>query len=70
MTGMHCASCASLIEESLTEQPGVKGARVDLASGRARIEFDPAGLRVEDLCRLIADTGYGAAPATQTPSGD
>ena len=61
---MHCESCAELIEEVLAEQDGVRTASVDLVDARARIEYDPARLTVDDLTGTIAGAGYAAAPSS------
>ncbi len=62
VSGMHCESCATLIEEVLAEQDGVGTASVDLFNARARVEYDPARLTVDDLTVTIAGAGYSAAP--------
>ena len=58
--GMHCGSCVALIEESLTEQAGVREASVDLDSGRAVVRYDPEVLGAEDLRTTITEAGYSA----------
>jgi Cu+-exporting ATPase len=60
ITGMHCGSCSALIEETLTEQPGVVEASVDLDAARAVVRFDPAQLGTADLCGLVDGVGYEA----------
>jgi Cu+-exporting ATPase len=62
VSGMHCESCAKLVEEVLAEQDGVRAASVDLAEARARVEFDPAQLTLDDLAGAITGAGYSAAP--------
>lgn len=62
VTGMHCASCAALIEELLAEQEGVQAATVDLDEARARVEYDSALLSVDELVGTITGAGYAAAP--------
>ncbi len=64
VTGMHCQSCAALIEEVLAERDGVRTASVDLVEARARIEYDPTRLTVDDLTGTIAGAGYAAAPSS------
>jgi P-type Cu+ transporter len=59
IAGMHCSSCAALIEESLGVD-GVTEASVDLAGARARVAFDPAVVSPGMLCALVADAGYQA----------
>ena len=60
--GMHCASCTTLVEESLVDQAGVASASVDLDSGEAVVRFDPAEVGLAELSSVIAEAGYVAAP--------
>jgi Cu+-exporting ATPase len=56
--GMHCASCVSRIEDALQAVPGVRGAAVNLATGRATIkgtELDPRMLE-----ESVKEAGYEA----------
>ena len=60
VTGMTCASCVASVEDALRGVAGVRGADVNLATERARVEVDPG--RVDDaaLVRAIERAGYGA----------
>ncbi|MCS7242912.1 heavy metal translocating P-type ATPase [Candidatus Caldatribacterium sp.] len=58
--GMHCASCALLIERALAQTSGVYEARVSFATERAWISFDPKILTTGDLVRVIEELGYQA----------
>ena len=58
--GMHCGSCSALIEETLSEQPGVLEATVDLDAARAVVRFDAGQLGAVDLCGLVSGVGYEA----------
>ncbi len=60
--GMHCASCAALVEEVLTEHDGVTTATVDLDAARASVRYDPARIDVAGLVALVAEAGYAATP--------
>lgn len=40
ITGMSCAACAAAVEQSLRQVPGVKTCWVNLATDRARIDYD------------------------------
>src|ERR1700744_2583580 len=55
--GMHCGSCAALIDKALRAVPGVQNAAVNLTTGMARIEGspDPAA-----LVQPVEDAGYHA----------
>lgn len=60
--GMHCASCAALIEETLADHPAVTSSHVGLDTGQAVVTFDSASLSVRELCTLVAEAGYSASP--------
>lgn len=63
ISGMHCASCALLIERELGGLPGVRAARVSFAAEKAWVVFDPRALGVQDLIRAVEGAGYRAFPA-------
>jgi copper chaperone CopZ len=63
LTGMHCSSCSALIEETLGGHPAVERANVDLEGARAEVVYDAGGLRLEELCAVVAGLGYGATPS-------
>jgi Cu+-exporting ATPase len=58
--GMHCSSCSALLEEVLGDHPGVASAWVELDAAKAKIDFDPSAVTVEELVALIAAEGYSA----------
>jgi copper chaperone CopZ len=60
VTGMHCSSCSSLIEEILIEHPGVVTASVDLDGGRAQVTYDQSALTTDEVCAAVSGVGYGA----------
>jgi Cu+-exporting ATPase len=51
------------IEESLETLEGVAGASVNLATGEARVRFDPAVLVLDDLVKAVENAGYGVSDA-------
>src|SRR5882672_11264867 len=57
VTGMTCASC---VEDALREVAGVRGADVNLATERARVDVDPSRADDAALVRAIERAGYGA----------
>jgi copper chaperone CopZ len=63
VTGMHCGSCAALIQDTLVDQAGVETVEVDLESAKAEVGFDPTTISLTELCETIAGLGYGATPA-------
>ncbi len=64
--GIRCASCVWLNERILGRTPGVAEARVNYATHRARIRFDPAAVGVEALLRRIESVGYAPKPWSES----
>jgi len=67
ITGMDCDHCVAHVTEALNGVPGVIGARVDLASGQAEVEYDSARASLGQMERAVEDAGYGIARQS-TPS--
>lgn len=61
--GMHCSSCAGLIERSLKKLNGVKEARVNFAAEKALVVFDSSQLSEQQIVERVKKTGYGAEVA-------
>ena len=55
IVGMHCASCARLIEKKLKKTPGVIDAAVNYASEQASVECDPAIATFTILSQAVND---------------
>lgn len=56
--GMHCSSCANIIERQLKKVPGVKQATVNFSAEKASILFDENISSVKTLTDAIAKVGY------------
>lgn len=56
--GMHCASCAGIIEKTLKKTAGVSSAEVNYGTEAAKIAFDPAKTNPEQLSKTIEPLGY------------
>ena len=56
--GMTCASCIRHVEDALGNTGCVVSASVNLASGRAAVEYVRGETSVPDLRFAIADAGY------------
>lgn len=59
--GMSCMGCVNSVKRLLEPVPGVDRVEVDLAGGRAEIDYDPAQVAVDLLRRTIIDGGYTVA---------
>jgi len=60
ISGMHCASCAAIIEHSLNKEKGVNSINVNYATEKAYIEFEPAAISSAMIKENIAKLGYQA----------
>jgi len=60
ITGMHCSSCVLTIENSLKKVEGVYDAKVNFASEKAHIEYDPNRVTRNELEQAISRAGYKA----------
>ncbi len=56
--GMHCASCATIIEGALKKTEGVYSAEVNFGTEQARIAFDETKTNVEAMSKKIEPLGY------------
>jgi Cu+-exporting ATPase len=60
VTGMSCASCVARIEKGLSAMSGIVDARVNFATEKATITFDPSRVQMGDFVATIRDLGYEA----------
>lgn len=58
--GMHCSSCANIIERQLRKVPGVKQATVNFSAEKASVLFDEGAASVNTFMDAIAQAGYRA----------
>ena len=63
LEGMHCASCALLIEEELEELDGVDEAQASYPRQRALVRFDESRVEAPAILGTIAELGYRASVA-------
>jgi Cu+-exporting ATPase len=61
--GMHCASCAANVERILSGVAGVRGARVNLLTNQASVQFDSRQTSAPALIDAVARGGYSASLA-------
>ena len=58
---MHCATCAETVKEALMSLGGVEEARVNLATEKATFVYDPKTVSMDDVEKIIKESGYDLA---------
>lgn len=58
ISGMHCNSCASLIELTLKKEKGVESISVDYPRGEAILQFDSTLTSLPAIEEAIQELGY------------
>lgn len=61
--GMTCDGCVRSVERKLSKVAGVESARVDLAAGKASVEYDDARARVDEMIGAVEQIGFHATRA-------
>ncbi len=68
--GMHCASCASVIEKTLKKTDGVTSIEVNYGTETAKITFNPSKTNPRELSKHIEPLGYSLnVPSTAEEMG-
>ncbi len=60
LSGMHCSSCALIIEKSLKKVPGVKDANVNFSAEKALITYDESAVKKESFIDAVKNAGYSS----------
>lgn len=59
VNGLVCDFCAQSVQKTLTKEPGVAGAQVDLSAKTVTVALKPgASLAKDRLASLLKDAGY------------
>ena len=64
VSGMHCASCTSRVEQAALRLPGVEKVFANLVLEQATIDYDPRQSRVAELETQLSAAGYPARVAS------
>jgi Cu2+-exporting ATPase len=67
--GIRCASCVWLNERLLQRTPGVLSARVNYATHRAKVRFDPRSVDLPRVLSRIQAAGYEPRPWSESAQG-
>jgi copper chaperone len=62
VAGLHCGSCALLIDDTLEDLPGVRSTQTAMKLGRCTVELDVNQSSPDDVIRAIEELGYRASP--------
>lgn len=68
LSGLHCQSCQTLIEEELKARAEIKNITVDYDNQTAEVEFDEKKISLNKIKGIINKLGYGTAPENETGS--
>jgi Cu+-exporting ATPase len=61
VTGMTCTTCAFTVQKALAKLHGIDQAKVNFASEKASVEYDPAEVDLGKIKDTITESGYGIA---------
>ncbi len=67
--GMHCASCAGIIEKTFKKTEGVHSAEVNYGTETAKVSFDETKTNAHHLSKKIEPLGYTLAIPTAEEMG-
>jgi Cu+-exporting ATPase len=59
--GMHCGSCALLIDDVVQDLPGVHDTQTSVTQHRTTVELDISRGSADDVITAITELGYRAA---------
>ena len=62
VAGIHCAACSGIIEDTLSQLPGVERASVNAASARLSLRWQPSRLALADVLAALQAVGYQVTP--------
>ena len=60
--GMTCAACSAHVDKSVRKLEGVKAVNVSLLTNSMEVDFDPAVVSTDQICKAVASGGYSASP--------
>lgn len=67
--GMHCSSCANIIQREIKKIPGVTDVNVNFASEKAIINYDD-NVQLDNLTAAVKKAGYSASEINENSSHD
>ena len=70
ITGMSCASCARGLEGTFENAAGIQNAAVNFATKKAVIEYDESTIVLDEIVKMIQDSGFDVAKKESEESKD
>ena len=70
LRGMSCASCASSIEKTIRNVPGVTECNVNFGAEQAAIAYNPRSTSIFDIQQVIEKAGYSSYSQEVMVTGD
>lgn len=58
IAGMNCATCAKVIEKSVSQLNGVNSVTVNLSNETATVEYNPAAVNIDNIEKAVKEAGY------------
>ncbi|MFN7088602.1 MAG: cation transporter, partial [Candidatus Paceibacteria bacterium] len=56
--GMHCASCAVLINKVLNKQKGINASNANFGSEMLAVDFNPEIISIDKIKEIVGKLGY------------
>jgi copper chaperone CopZ len=60
VNGMTCGNCVKHVTKAASKVAGVSEPKVDLATGRVDLEYDPQQAPIDAIAAAISKAGYPA----------
>ena len=64
ISGMHCASCSTILTKALQKVDGVQSAVVNYSTEKGTVTYDPAKTNEQNLIQAVQKKGYSAEVLT------
>ena len=56
--GMHCTSCAMMIDNELEQIDGIKSSMTNYASSKTIVEHEPEKITIQEIQVILRKIGY------------
>ena len=66
ISGVRCAACIWLIENSISKEQGIESVRMNYANHKAKIVFNPKIIDLDNVLKKITNLGYCPLPYSIT----